>query len=89
MVFDKRATKRRRKMVGALLGGGVVFGGFVSSCDDRLIELTRFLDPCGTILANCQPGQLAAQNADIGDPCFLCAIPGTCDSDDPFLNICG
>ena len=88
MVFDKRATKRRRKVLGALLGGGVVFGGFVESCDDRLIQVTRFFDPCGTILANCVPGQLAAQRADTGDPCFLCPIPGTCDNDQPFLNIC-
>ena len=88
MVFDKRSMRRRRKIVGAFLGGGVVFGGFVGSCDDRLIEVTRFLDPCGTILANCQPGQFAAESADIGDPCFLCPIPGTCGLDDPFMNIC-
>lgn len=87
MVFDKRAAKRRRKIVGALLGGGVALG-FVQSCDDRLIQLTRFFDPCGTILANCLPGQLAAQQADIGDSCFLCPIQGTCGEDDPFLNIC-
>ena len=88
MILDKRTSTRRRKLMGMLLGGGLAMG-FVQSCDDRLITLTGFFDPCGTILANCQPGQFAAQNADIGDPCFLCAIPGTCDSDDPFLNICG
>ncbi|MCH8148769.1 MAG: hypothetical protein IH987_12355 [Planctomycetes bacterium] len=88
MFLSKREAKRRRKIVGALLGGGVMFGGFVESCDNRLIELTRFFDPCGTILANCAPGQLAAQNADIGDPCYLCTRPEGCIEDNPFLNIC-
>ena len=88
MFFSKRAAKRRRKVVGALLGGGLMFGGFVSTCENRLTGFTRFLDPCGTILANCLPGELTAQQADTGDPCFLCAIPGTCGNDDPFLNIC-
>lgn len=88
MYFSKRAAARRRKVVGALLGGGMVFGGFVESCDDRLIQATRFLDPCGTILANCLPGELTAQQANTGDPCFLCSRPGTCGNDDPFLNIC-
>lgn len=89
MFLSKRAAKRRRKVLGALLGGGVMFGGFVSTCDNRLIGLTRYFDPCGTFLANCLPGELTAQQADIGDSCFLCAIPGTCGPDEvPFVNIC-
>ena len=87
MVFDKRAAKLRRRIAGVLLGGGMSLG-FVESCDDRLIQVTRFFDPCGTILANCLPGQLAAQQAPTGDSCFLCSRPGTCDGDQPFLNIC-
>lgn len=88
MFFSKRAAKRRRKIVGALFGGGVMFGGFLESCDDRLVELSRFLDPCGTILANCAPGQIAADRANNGDPCYLCDRPEGCDQDNPFLNIC-
>ena len=88
MFLSKRATKRRRQVLGAVLGGGLMFGGFVGTCDDRLIGLTRFFDPCGTVLANCLPGELTAQQADTGDPCFLCSSPGTCGNDDPFLNIC-
>ena len=88
MFLSKRAAKRRRRIVCVLLGGGMSLG-FIESCDDRLIEVTRFFDPCGTILANCLPGQLAAQQAPTGDSCFLCSRPGTCGPDEvAFLNIC-
>lgn len=79
---------RGRGWLHILFGGAMMFG-LVQSCDHRVVELSRIFDPCGTVLANCAPGQLAAQQADAGDPCYLCPIPGTCgEEDNQFLNIC-
>ena len=54
--------------------------GFLESCDDRLIQLTRQFDPCGTILANCNPGDFEVNRAGIGDFCVdpACTVPGQC-----------
>ena len=54
--------------------------GFLQSCDDRLIGLTRFIDPCGTILANCAPGDFEVNRADVGSFCVdpTCTVPGQC-----------
>jgi len=88
MKLEKKAIRRRiRGWAGVLLSGAVTLG-WIQSCDDRLIQATRIVDPCGTILANCAPGQLAAQQAHYGDPCYLCPIPGTCGEENPYLNIC-
>lgn len=62
--------------------------GFLGACDSRLIELTQYFDPCGTILANCTPGSFQANAADIGDYCIdpICTVPGGCDQVDPPLG---
>jgi len=79
---------RRRTAVVAILAGTLLQLGFVSSCDDRLVGLTNYLDPCGTILANCAPGTFQAINADLGDWCLdpACTVPGGCGNQDPPLG---
>ena len=67
--------------------------GAVSSCDDRLVALTTYVEPCGTVLGNCTPGSFQANNADPGDWCVdpACTVPGACDDNPPLgtiRNIC-
>jgi len=73
----------------SLLAGGAVVPGFIESCDDRLISYSRFVDPCGTILANCAPGDFEVNNADVGDFCVdpACTVPGACDDVQPLGTI--
>ncbi len=72
--------KRRTAGVMALVAGGMFALGFLESCDDRLVALTRFIEPCGTIFANCAPGDFQIRAADIGDGCIdpACTVPGGC-----------
>ena len=69
-----------RASVAVVLAGGFMLG-FLQSCDDRLIQLTRFIEPCGTIFTNCVPGGFEVNRADIGDFCVdpACTIPGQCE----------
>lgn len=73
-----------RALAGAFLGGIFILG-FLESCDDRLVGLTAFFDPCGTILSDCQPGFFQGQAAGIGNPCWdpSCTVPGGCNNDLP------
>ena len=76
---------RRFVRFAAVLAGGAAVPSFVQSCDDRMIGLTRYFDPCGTILANCAPGDFAVNAADVGDwsvDC-TCTIPGACNNGVP------
>ncbi len=54
--------------------------GFIGSCDDRLIALTRYFEPCGTVFGNCLPGEFETRRADVGDFCIdpACTVPGQC-----------
>ena len=72
---------RRFIRFAAVFAGGAALPAFFESCDDRLIGLTRYLDPCGTILANCAPGDFVVNAADVGDYCVdpACTVPGLCD----------
>lgn len=71
-----------RRAFASILLGGTSFGilGFVESCDDRLLSVAEQFDPCGTILANCAPGQLTVNRAEVGDYCVdpACTVPGQC-----------
>jgi len=64
----------------AVLAGGAALPSFLESCDDRLINITRYIDPCGTIFANCLPGDFETNAAAIGDYCVdpACTVPGGC-----------
>ncbi len=72
--------KRRITTLAVLMSSAMFILGFLDSCNDRLVALTRFVDPCGTVLANCVPGQFQIINADVGDFCIdpECTIPGGC-----------
>ncbi|MHC5110580.1 MAG: hypothetical protein ACYTHJ_11975 [Planctomycetota bacterium] len=77
----------RKSAIYAVLAAGTVFGGFLNSCNNRLTNFAFTVDPCGTFLANCNPGDFQARNTAIGDPCIdpTCTIPGQCGGagDDP------
>lgn len=81
--------KSRLGRAAGLVFGGLFVVGFVESCDDRLIALTQFVDPCGTFLANCNPGDFQTNNADVGDFCIdpACTVPGGCNNDQPIGTI--
>ena len=73
----------------AVLAAGALFQlGLLETCNDRLYEATRFVDPCGTILGNCDPGDFQVYNAEIGDYCIdpVCTVPGGCDQEGPPLG---
>lgn len=83
---------RWAKLAAALLVlPGIV--GFIESCDSKLVGLTRYVDPCGTFLANCNPGDFQVQRADVGDFCVdpACTVPGQCGQGQPLgtiTNVC-
>ncbi len=91
MIFGKADVRRCfRRLAGVILGGVCFFGlGFIESCDDRLVEMTRYVDPCGTFLANCNPGDFQVWSADIGDYTVdpACTVPGQCDGGQPLGTI--
>ncbi|MFQ5462968.1 MAG: hypothetical protein ACE5E5_10120 [Phycisphaerae bacterium] len=83
----KRGSVKRRKLLtgAALIATGIVFQavGFLDGCNDKLVNLTYFVDPCGTFLANCNPGDFQSRNSPLGNPCVdpTCTIPGQCAAD--------
>jgi len=81
--------RRRLKTWVTVLSTGIVLPGFVESCDDTLIAISRYADPCGTILANCAPGDLEVNRADVGDFCVdpACTVPGQCGPGQPLGTI--
>jgi hypothetical protein len=80
MTVQRAKSSRRLSICVVLVGAALPVLGIVESCDDRLFALTRFVDPCGTFLANCTPGQFAVQRAELGDFCVdpTCTVPGQC-----------
>ena len=87
MTLGRRFRQRTTRALATAFVGGVFFLGFIESCDDRLVALTSYFDPCGTIL-DCEPGTFQGQAAGIGNPCWdpTCTVPGAC-SDDPPLGL--
>jgi hypothetical protein len=85
-LFRRRVTRRVCAVVAA---GLFQIGGFVESCDDRVAQVTRYFDPCGTILANCAPGDFQVRAADVGDYCVdpACTVPGQCGGGQPLGTI--
>lgn len=79
----------QRKSLTALLLGSALIVGFLESCDDRLIGLTQYVDPCATILGNCNPGDFQANNANVGNYCVdpACTVPGQCGFGQPLGTI--
>ena len=85
MVFRRVHGRRAKQIVAATFLSGVFFLGLIDSCDDRLVALTTYFDPCGTILSNCEPGFFQGQEAGIGNPCWdpTCTVPGGCSDEIP------
>ncbi len=94
MVSGHALLKPRWAKLLALLFAGQLVYGFIESCDDRLVSISRFIDPCGTFLANCTPGEFEVRRAEVGDFCVdpACTVPGQCpDQGQPLgtiINIC-
>ena len=67
-----------------LWGSAAIIPSFFQSCDDFLVGVTRYVDPCGTIFP-CPPGSFAVRNANVGDwnvDC-TCTVPGACNNNIP------
>ena len=93
MTLPVPGYRRRLAKVLILLSVGASMPGFLTSCGDTLIGLSRYVDPCGTILGNCAPGDLEVARADVGDYCVdpACTVPGQCGAGQPLgtiTNIC-
>ncbi len=67
------------KAAGMLLVPGVFMAQLGGACS-KLTALTQYVDPCGTVLADCFPGQFQLYASDVPnyelDP--TCTIPGGC-----------
>ena len=89
MILRNMPTRRWMRAFAAITMSGTFFLGFVESCDNLLIGASRYVDPCGTFLANCQPGDLEVNRANVGDFCVdpACTVPGACDDQQPLGTI--
>jgi len=83
MAHRKSRVRQRWLGVAALVTGAVFQLGLVESCNDTLLNLTDYVDPCGTFLANCAPGDFAVFNSQPGNFCVdpACTLPGQCDNE--------
>lgn len=81
MILGRTYARRRKALAGFILGGVFIIG-LLESCNDRLVQFTRFVDPCDTFLFNCNPGDFQVNAADVGDYCIdpTCTVPGQCDT---------
>jgi hypothetical protein len=87
MIRWKASNAKRWTIAVLLVGVGSQFG-MIGSCNKALLETTAYVDPCGTIFGNCEPGDFQAYNSDIGNYCLdpVCTLPGGCDNEDPPLG---
>jgi hypothetical protein len=89
-ISEKAGIRRafRRWTSGAILTA-IIPLGFFDSCDDRLANVSSYVDPCGTILGNCQPGFFEVRAAEVGDYCVdpACTVPGACGPEQPLGTI--
>lgn len=89
MMFGKADIRQRLRRLAGLILGGVFILGFLETCDNRLVQFTRYVEPCGTFLANCEPGDFEVNRADVGDFCIdpTCTVPGACGDEQPLGTI--
>jgi len=80
MLSNASVRRNRWRMAATLVLGGGFALSFLDSCNDRLVNLATIFDPCGTVLANCNPGDFQTLNAPVGDFCVdpSCTVPGQC-----------
>ena len=84
MVNNSNIRRLRKALVGSSFGA-IFMLGFIGECNDLLIQASRYVDPCGTFLADCAPGDIEVRNAQVGDFCVdpACTLPGGCGDDQP------
>jgi len=89
MMFGKANVQQRLRRLAGVILGGVFIIGFLETCDNRLVQFTRYVEPCGTFLANCNPGDFEVSRAEIGDYCVdpTCTVPGQCGPEQPLGTI--
>jgi len=89
MMFGKANVQQRLRRLAGVILGGVFIIGFLETCDNRLIQMTRYVEPCGTFLANCNPGDFEVSQAEVGDYCIdpTCTVPGQCGPEQPLGTI--
>ncbi len=82
MILRNRDATRKATWL-ALVASGAMCFGMLESCENRLITLTDYVDPCGTILGDCNPGDFQVGAAQVGDYCIdpACTVPGQCDNE--------
>jgi hypothetical protein len=89
MMFGKAYRRRHLRTAVAFLIGGCFTLGLIESCDDRLLTVTEWVDPCGTIFANCEPGDFQVNAA--GAPAYCldpaCTVPGQCGNEGNLLGL--
>ena len=85
MTRKEPLVRRGLKGVAIIVLGGPFMLGFLGECNDKLVQTTRYIDPCGTIFSTdyCTPGTFESQAAGIGDWSIdpTCPIPGGCGTD--------
>ena len=88
MTYSTGGFRRRVVRCALIAVGSAGLMSFFSSCNDFLIGVTRFADPCGTLL-DCPPGSFESGRAEIGDWCVdpACVVPGACSDDQPLGTI--
>ena len=88
MTHSTGSFRRRTARWALVLFGAASLMSFFSACDDFLIGMTNFVDPCGTLL-NCPPGSFQSNAAELGDWCIdpACVVPGACSDDQPLGTI--
>jgi len=77
------------RWLSASVVAGILPLGLVESCDQRAATFSQYFDPCGTVLANCAPGDFQVRAADVGDFCVdpACTVPGQCGGGQPLGTI--
>ena len=89
MTFTRMKSQRRFKSLASLLlGTAFIPLNFLGDCSDRFVDFSRYVDPCGSVLANCQPGDFEVNSAAVGDYCVdpACTVPGGCGNVGPVLG---
>jgi len=93
MMFGKVNVQQRIRRLAGVILGGVFILGWLETCDNRLVQFTRYVEPCGTFLANCNPGDFEVSRSEVGDYCIdpACTVPGQCGPEQPLgtiTNLC-
>ena len=89
MTFGTIDWRPKWAKLAALAAATPLLLDFLDGCNDKLVELSRYIDPCGTVFANCTPGTFEVRRAEVGDFCVdpACTVPGQCGTGQPLGTI--